>query len=243
LSKTVKPYEYEADNKKSQVSRMFNNIAPYYDFLNRLLSLGIDKSWRKKAIAQIAPLKPKFVLDVATGTGDLALAANKSFAPDKIIGIDIANEMLEIGRKKIKKQGLENSIELQLGDSENLAFADNTFDAITVAFGVRNFENLEKGLKEMNRVLKKDGALVVLEFSRPHLFPFKQLFNFYFKYILPTIGKLTSKDPKAYKYLYESVQAFPDGDDFINVLEKTGFNSNQWTSLSLGICSIYSAKK
>ncbi len=242
MQKTVKPYE-ESGSKKQQVSKMFNNIAPYYDFLNRLLSLGIDKSWRKQAIKLLEEQSPKYVLDVATGTADVAIACQKQLNTDKIIGVDISSEMLEIGKKKIKKLGLSEKIELKLGDSENLPFEDNTFDAVTVAFGVRNYENLEKGLIEMRRVLKQDGRLIVLEFSRPTIFPFKQLFNGYFKYVLPTIGKLTSKDPKAYQYLYESVQAFPDGDDFLKVLSKTGYKSNQCKALTLGICSIYSGSK
>ncbi len=240
---TVKPYEQEG-NKKTQVTNMFDNIAPYYDFLNRFLSLGIDTIWRKKAIQQLRASQPKIILDVATGTADVAIEISKQLNNvEKIVGLDISAEMLEIGRKKIHKKELDNVMTLQQGDSENLPFEDNTFDAITVAFGVRNFENLEKGLNEMRRVLKDDGQLVVLEFSKPRIFPFKQLFNFYFKYILPTIGKVTSKDPRAYKYLYESVQKFPDGSKFVDVLERTGFKSNKCVSLSLGICSIYTGAK
>lgn len=242
MGNEVKPYA-EQGNKKGQVSTMFNRIAPYYDFLNRFLSLGIDTIWRKKAIDLLQSEQPKLILDVATGTADVALETVKRLQPDKVIGIDISTEMLEIGKKKIKKRGLDTVIELQEGDSENLPFADNTFDAITVAFGVRNFENLEKGLTEMRRVLKENGKLVVLEFSKPSVFPIKQMFNLYFKYILPTIGRLTSKDPRAYSYLYESVQAFPDGDDFVNILSKTGYKSNQCKPLTLGICSIYSGQK
>lgn len=242
MAKTVKPYN-EGESKKAQVSRMFNRIAPYYDFLNRLLSLGIDTIWRKKAIDQLKGLPNKIILDVATGTADVALETAKRLQPEKIIGIDISNEMLEIGRKKISKKGLETTIELQEGDSENLPFADNTFDAITVAFGVRNFENLEKGLGEMYRVLKSGGRLVVLEFSKPTVFPIKQIFNGYFRYILPQIGRLSSKDPRAYRYLYESVQSFPDGDDFLNILHKTGYKSNKCIPLTLGICSIYVGEK
>lgn len=242
MGNEVKPYA-EQGNKKGQVSTMFNRIAPYYDFLNRFLSLGIDTIWRKKAIDLLRSEQPKLILDVATGTADVALETVKRLQPDKVIGIDISTEMLEIGKKKIKKRGLDTVIELQEGDSENLPFADNTFDAITVAFGVRNFENLEKGLTEMRRVLKDNGKLVVLEFSKPSVFPIKQMFNLYFKYILPTIGRLTSKDPRAYSYLYESVQAFPDGDDFVNILSKTGYKSNQCKPLTLGICSIYSGQK
>ncbi len=242
MGQPVKPYNEEA-SKKKEVSKMFNRIAPYYDFLNRLLSLGIDTIWRKKAIQQLRQNNPKVILDVATGTADLALETAKQLQPKKIVGIDISTQMLDIGRTKISKKGLDQMIRLEEGDSENLPFSDNTFDAITVAFGVRNFENLEKGLQEMYRVLKPNGQLVVLEFSRPTVFPIKQLFNFYFRNILPQIGKLTSKDPRAYAYLYESVQAFPDGQDFVNILSKTGYKSNQCKALTLGICSIYSGFK
>lgn len=236
----VKPYS-EKNDKKVQVTKMFDNIAPYYDFLNRFLSLGIDTIWRKKAINQLKSHNPQMILDVATGTADVAIEMSKRLSPTKIVGLDISKEMLEVGKKKINKRNLQNVIELEEGDSENLPFKDNTFDAITVAFGVRNFENLEQGLQEMKRVLKPNGRLVILEFSKPTIFPFKQLFNFYFAYILPFIGKFTSKDPRAYKYLYESVQAFPDGSKFVEVLKKTGFKSNQCIPLSLGICSIYVA--
>ena len=242
MNKVVKPYE-AAGSKKKQVTNMFDNIAPYYDFLNRFLSLGIDTIWRKKAIDRLKDRDPKVILDVATGTADVALEITKRLNPTKVVGLDISAEMLEVGRKKVSKRKKDDIIELTLGDSENLPFEDNTFDAITVAFGVRNFENLENGLNEMRRVLKPDGRLVVLEFSKPTIFPFKQLFNFYFAYILPTIGKVTSKDPRAYKYLYESVQAFPDGNKFVSILDKTGFKSNQCTALTLGICSIYTGEK
>ena len=238
----VKPYSIEG-SKKKQVSTMFDNIAPWYDFLNHFLSLGIDYSWRKKAIGELKNLQPKKILDVATGTADLAVEAHRQLSPDEVVGIDISNEMLEVGRKKIAKKNLSGKIKLQLGDSENLPFADNTFDAVTVAFGVRNFENLEQGMREMNRVLKPGGMAVVLEFSRPTVFPFKQLFNFYFKNILPLIGRLTSKDPKAYSYLYESVQAFPDGKDFVKVMESTGYQSAIHKPLTLGVCSVYRGVK
>ncbi|MCB0625373.1 MAG: bifunctional demethylmenaquinone methyltransferase/2-methoxy-6-polyprenyl-1,4-benzoquinol methylase UbiE, partial [Saprospiraceae bacterium] len=221
MGKTVKPYQADG-SKKEQVSKMFDNIAPSYDLLNRLLSLGIDRSWRKKAIRLLDPAKAKTVLDVATGTADVAIEIARQLKPEKIIGVDIAQQMLEIGREKVSKRGLAEVIELQLGDSENLPFESNTFDAITVAFGVRNFEDLGKGLSEMQRVLKPGGKLVVLEFSRPRIFPFKQLFNLYFRYLLPLIGRLTSKDPKAYSYLYESVQAFPDRENFVTELGKAG---------------------
>lgn len=240
--KEVKPYE-QPDGKKQQVSRMFNTIAPYYDLLNHLLSLGIDRSWRKRMINELRADKPTYLLDVATGTADVALEIAHQLQPEKIIGVDIAREMLDIGRTKIAKKNLQHLIELQEGDSENLPFADDTFDAITVAFGVRNFENLQKGLREMARVLRPGGRLVVLEFSQPTLFPFKQLFHFYFKNILPTIGRFTSKDPKAYRYLYESVQAFPDGERFMAELQQAGLKAEKNIPLTLGISSIYIGRK
>lgn len=222
---------------------MFNRIAPYYDLLNRVLSLGIDRSWRKKAIALLKGGKPRHILDVATGTADVALMTARRLSPEQIIGIDISTEMLDIGRQKITRQRLDAIIQLQEGDSENLPFPNNTFDAVTVAFGVRNFEHLENGLAEMLRVLKPGGQVVILEFSQPTAFPFKQLFHFYFRNILPFVGRITSKDPKAYRYLYESVQAFPDGERFLEVLQKIGYKSNRCIPLTLGICSIYSAFK
>lgn len=239
---TVTPYGTDAA-KKQQVEQMFDNIAPKYDLLNRVLSLGIDVWWRKRALGYFKGQKPDSMLDVATGTADVAIMAAKTLNPRQIIGIDISNQMLEFGRQKIKQESLTNTISLETGDSENLRFSDNTFDGITVAFGVRNFENLEKGLAEMFRVLSPGGRLVVLEFSRPHLFPFKQLYNAYFRYALPLIGRLTSRDVRAYTYLFESVQAFPEGNDFIQILSKTGFQNPICERLTLGICSIYSATK
>jgi demethylmenaquinone methyltransferase / 2-methoxy-6-polyprenyl-1,4-benzoquinol methylase len=236
----VKPYEADG-SKTQQVSKMFDNIAKHYDFLNHFLSLGIDKIWRRKMIAELVETHPKRILDVATGTADVAINTIKQLKIKdlKIVGVDISNEMLNVGRKKLVTEGFNDVIELQLGDSENLPFQGNNFDAVTVAYGVRNFENLERGLAEMHRVLNANGKIVVLEFSRPRIFPFRQLFNFYFKNILPTIGKLTSKDARAYSYLYESVQAFPDGDDFLTVLNKVGFKNTSCTTLTLGICSLY----
>ncbi len=242
LTQEVKPYS-EQGSKKSQVSTMFDNIAPWYDFLNHFLSLGIDISWRKKTIHSLKDLNPQNILDVATGTGDLAIEAVRQLNPLKVIGIDISNEMLEVGRVKLAKKHLSPTIELMSGDSENIAFPDNSFDAVTVAFGVRNFENLEKGLAEMIRVLRPGGKAAILEFSRPTLFPFKQLYNFYFKNFLPVIGRITSKDPKAYSYLYESVQAFPDGENFVSLLGKLGFHSVQHRQFTLGICTLYVATK
>ncbi|NNE29665.1 MAG: bifunctional demethylmenaquinone methyltransferase/2-methoxy-6-polyprenyl-1,4-benzoquinol methylase UbiE [Saprospiraceae bacterium] len=239
----VKPYEGEGDGKKKQVSRMFDRIAPYYDFLNRLLSLGIDVQWRKKMVQKFRDIKPRVLMDVATGTGDVALEIVKSLDPEKVVGMDISKEMLEIGKNKISKKGLSEKIEMVVGDSENIQFADNTFDGISVAFGVRNFENLDLGLKEMLRVLKPGGKLVILEFSKPKVFPVKQVFNGYFKYILPQIGKLTSKDASAYEYLYRSVQAFPDREAFKERLEKIGYKATTWEGLTFGICSIYTGIK
>ena len=236
----VKPYEVDG-SKKQQVSKMFDNIAGNYDFLNHFLSLNMDKTWRRKMIAELNTVNPKNVLDVATGTADVAINTIKQLNINDLTikGVDISAEMLNIGRKKIEKEGLSERIELTLGDSEQLPYEGNKFDAVTVAFGVRNFENLERGLQEMHRVLRGGGKLVVLEFSKPTIFPFRQLYNFYFKYILPSIGKLTSKDNRAYTYLYESVQAFPDGDKFLTVLNKIGFKDIQCKPLTLGICSIY----
>lgn len=244
MEKIVKPYD-ASGSKKQQVSKMFDNIAHRYDFLNHFLSLGIDKIWRKKMIAELAPIQPSLVLDVATGTGDVAINTIKQLNINSlnIVGLDISPEMLNVGKKKIVAEQMAERIEMIVGDSENLPFESNKFDAITVAYGVRNFENLERGLSEMQRVLKPNGKLVVLEFSKPRIFPFKQLFNFYFRFILPIIGKVTSKDSRAYAYLYESVQVFPDGSDFVKVLDKTGFKQTTCKALTLGICSIYTGLK
>ncbi len=238
----VLPYKDLKDPKKVQVARMFDNISGNYDFLNHFLSLGIDIHWRKKAIKMLGENNPKVILDVATGTGDFAIQA-MDINPEKVIGVDISIGMLEVGKKKIAKKNLENHIELELGDSENLRFEDNFFDGMTVAFGVRNFENLRKGLESMKRVLKPGGELIVLEFSKPTSFPFKQLYNFYFKYILPVFGKLISKDNSAYTYLPESVEAFPYGEKFVTILKETGFTNAKCIPLTFGICSIYRATK
>lgn len=221
---------------------MFNNISKKYDFLNHFLSMGIDILWRKKAIRMLKESQPKQILDIATGTGDFAIEALK-LNPIKVTGIDISKGMLAVGNQKIKKKGLENVIELKLGDSENLEFNDNTFDAYTVGFGVRNFENLEKGLTEMLRVLKPNGTAIILEFSKPKAFPIKQIYNFYFNKMLPGIGKLVSKDNAAYTYLPESVDAFPDGQEFTTILEKIGYKNTKTTVLMFGIASIYKANK
>ena len=238
----VTPYKNQTTSKKEQVAEMFNNIAPKYDFLNQLLSLGIHKGWRKKAIGLLADKKPKRVLDIATGTADFAIEAVK-LNPDKIIGVDISEGMLKLGIEKVNKLNLQHKIELKLGDSEKLPFSDNSFDAITVGFGVRNFENLEKGIADIYRVLNSKGVLVVLEFSKPTTFPVKQVYNFYFKYVTPLVGKLFSKDSSAYTYLPESVNAFPAGKDFLKVLQRAGFKDAKDLPLTFGIASIYVAKK
>lgn len=228
--------------KKVQVAKMFDAISGKYDFLNHFLSLGIDIRWRKKAIGLLVKTKPKLILDVATGTGDFAIEALR-LNPDKVVGVDISDGMLEMGRKKMKFHGYESVIELMTGDSENLPFEDNKFDAVIVGFGVRNFENLEKGLAEMLRVTRPGGQVVILEFSKPRIFPMKQLYTFYFKYILPKIGKIFSRDSSAYTYLPESVQAFPDGDDFISILSKLGYQNAACQTLTFGISSLYTAIK
>ena len=224
------------------MARMFNNISHRYDFLNHLLSLGIDKLWRRTAIGFLKPLQPRHILDVATGTGDFAIQA-LSLKPEKITGIDISEGMLAMGRKKLVKLNLSDKIELLRGDSENLLFPDNTFDAATVGFGVRNFEDLEKGLSEIRRVLRPGAMLVILEFSRPRRFPMRQLYNFYFKNILPGLGRLISNDKSAYTYLPESVAVFPDGTDFENILKKVGFKETACKPLTFGISSVYTARK
>ncbi|MEO1652765.1 MAG: bifunctional demethylmenaquinone methyltransferase/2-methoxy-6-polyprenyl-1,4-benzoquinol methylase UbiE [Bacteroidota bacterium] len=239
---TVVPYKDQSQGKKEQVAQMFDNISPRYDFLNHFLSLGIDILWRKAAIRQLKEDSPKLILDVATGTADFAIEA-LALNPDKVIGVDISEGMLSLGRKKLKKRQLDKRIELQGGDSENLHFPDNYFDAVIVSFGVRNFENLEKGLENIHRVLKPNGSIVVLEFSKPRYFPIKQIYHFYFRFILPTIGKFISKDQAAYQYLPDSVKAFPDGPAFLKILEKIGFNNTQCKALTFGISSIYKAKK
>ncbi len=240
--KTI-PYKKSQEGKKKQVALMFNNIAHKYDFLNHFLSLNIDKIWRRKAINKLKATNAEKILDVATGTGDLAIQTYKKLKPTKIIGIDISTGMLDVGKQKLLKKDLNKYIELQEGDAENLNFPDNTFDAVTVAFGVRNFENLSMGLSEINRVMKKNGTFVVLEFSKPEKFPIKQLYNFYFKNILPTMGKMFSKDNSAYTYLPESVNNFPYGERFLKELEKTGFSNVKYEKLTFGISAIYTGVK
>ncbi|SOE22171.1 demethylmenaquinone methyltransferase [Spirosomataceae bacterium TFI 002] len=240
---SVVPYSEKSSSKKEQVSEMFDNISPKYDFLNRLLSGGIDRIWRKKAIALLKNEQPKYILDIASGTGDLAIEANKQLNPDKIIGVDISEGMLSFGREKMKKLGLDHKIEMRMGDSEKLLFDDNTFDAVIVSFGVRNYENLLAGLTDMCRVTKSGGTCMVLEFSSPTKFPFKQLYWFYSTKILPIIGKIISRDSSAYSYLPESVKAFPDGQKFLNIFEEAGFKDTKAIPLTFGVCSIYLGKK
>ncbi len=233
----------ESAGKKEQVTRMFNDIAGRYDLMNRVLSAGIDIGWRKKAINMLKKDSPRQILDVACGTGDMAIMAARLLSPQKITGIDISEQMLAVGKQKIEKERLTSIIELQPGDSETINFPPNTFDAITVAFGVRNFETLEDGLKEMLRVLKPGGQLVVLEFSKPKNTAIRKLYNLYMGIVAPKMARLFSQDKKAYKYLKESAKAFPDRQLFIDFLNKTGYSATSYKTLSLGICCIYTGRK
>ncbi|MEO5941862.1 MAG: bifunctional demethylmenaquinone methyltransferase/2-methoxy-6-polyprenyl-1,4-benzoquinol methylase UbiE [Ferruginibacter sp.] len=240
---TVVPNKNSNLAKKQQVAEMFDDIAYRYDFLNRFLSAGIDIRWRKKALGYLKQLQPKILLDVATGTADVAIMASALLKPDKIIGIDISEGMLKIGRQKIKKNGLENTIELLNGDSETINFENASFDAVTVAFGVRNFQDLEKGLSEIYRVLKPGGKLVVLEFSQPSSPVVKSFYNIYMKVVAPGMGKLFSKNKCAYEYLDESIKKFPEGKKFVQILDSVGYKNTENKKLSLGICSIYCGEK
>jgi len=242
MRKEVKPYGRENQSKKEEVAEMFNNISGKYDFLNHFLSVGIDKIWRKKAVKMLRELKPKRILDLATGTGDFALESLK-LQPEEIVGVDISEGMLEVGRQKMKKRGVDNIISMRLGDSEDLPFEDGYFDAFTVGFGVRNYENLEKGLAEMLRVLRPGGKGIVLEFSKPKKFPVKQYYAFHSRYIIPFFGKRISKDDKAYAYLPESVAAFPEGKDFEDILRKVGYRDVKSQTVGGGIATIYSGLK
>ena len=239
----IMPFRQSDLDKKEQVAQMFNSIAFRYDFLNRFLSVGIDKGWRKKAINQLKDLNPKLILDVATGTGDVAIMTYHQLHPEKIIGIDISEGMLEFGNKKLANLQLNKVIELQKGDSETIQFEGNHFDAVTVAFGVRNFQHLEKGLAEMQRVLKTDGKLVVLEFSKPTFAPVRAFYKFYMNVIGPSISKLFGSNKAAYQYLNDSVQAFPEGQTFLNLMNEAGFTQTYLIKLSLGICTIYCGSK
>ena len=240
----VVPYKEDAADKKSQVARMFDNIAGKYDFLNHFLSAGTDIYWRRRAVNELKALRPARILDIATGTADFAIETLRAAAPEaQVTGVDISAGMLEVGRRKLAAKGLGHRIQLELADSESLPFDDNTFDAVTASFGVRNFAHLEKGLAEMHRVLRPGGKLVILEFSKPTAFPLKQAYNFYFSRVLPVFGKVISKDQSAYTYLPESVRAFPDGADFVAILRRVGFSNPTWQPLTFGISSIYTGHK
>lgn len=242
MSKKITPYKDSELGKKEQVAKMFDNISENYDGLNRVISFGIDVKWRKKVIKLVGDTQPKRILDIATGTGDLAIMMAELNA-DKIVGLDISAGMLEVGKQKIATKNLSDKIDMVLGDSENIPFEDNYFDAITVSFGVRNFENLDKGLKEILRVLKPGGIFVVLETAVPTKTPYKQGYHIHSKYILPLVGKLFSKDKTAYSYLSESANAFPFGEEFNNILEKNGFINTKDIPVTFGVASIYSATK
>ena len=241
-SKTVKPYNKNESSKKEEVAEMFDNISKRYDFLNHFLSLGIDKLWRKRAIKVLGEISPKRILDMATGTGDFAIAALK-LNPEEVIGVDISQGMLDVGIEKMKRKGVDGIVRMKLGDSENLPFEDHYFDGLTVGFGVRNYENLEKGLGEMLRVIRPEGKTIILEFSKPKKFPVKHLFNFYSKHIIPFLGKKISKDGRAYEYLPESVAAFPEGNDFMEIMRKVGYKNVKARKVSGGIATIYSGDK
>lgn len=238
---SVTPYQ-SSDSKKEQVAQMFDNISHRYDFLNSLFSLGIHKGWRKKAVKMLRNGQPKNILDVATGTADFAIACFK-LNPDKITGVDISEGMMGVGRKKIENAGLQKVISLEYGNAETLAYPDNTFDAIVVGFGVRNFQNLEVGLNNLKRVLKPGGQIVILEFAYPTLWLVKKLYTFYFSFITPAIGRMFSKDPRAYSYLTESVKAFPYNENFVAIMKKNGYTNCYYRSLSFGVAALYYAKK
>lgn len=243
MSKTIKPYKDSDATKKTQVANMFNNISENYDGLNRMMTFGIDVKWRQKVVSIIKNCEPNKILDIATGTGDLAIMHSQEMPNAQIIGLDISSGMLEVGKDKIENLKLSNQIKMVLGDSENIPYEDNYFDAITVSYGVRNFENLNKGLQEINRVLKPGGTFVILETSVPTKFPFKQGYQFHSKVILPLIGGLFSKDKTAYSYLSESANSFPYGEKFNTILQENGFKNVIDTPVTFGVSTIYKAIK
>ncbi|MDX1783639.1 MAG: bifunctional demethylmenaquinone methyltransferase/2-methoxy-6-polyprenyl-1,4-benzoquinol methylase UbiE [Aequorivita vladivostokensis] len=243
MEKKITPYKDSSEGKKKQVEQMFDTISENYDGLNRVISLGSDVKWRKKVIKMVAETRPKTILDIATGTGDLAIQFAENTSAEKIVGLDLSEGMLSVARKKVSGKNISEKIEFVQADSEALPFDDYTFDAITVSFGIRNFENLEKGLSEIYRVLKKGGIFVILETSVPSKFPFKQGYYFYSKNVLPLVGKLFSKDKVAYKYLSESASVFPHGEVLNNILRKIGFNEVKNKPQTFGVATIYNATK
>ena len=242
MSKTVTPYNDTTRTKKEQVEEMFDNIAHRYDFLNHLLSLGIDITWRRKAVKFIGTIQPKKILDLASGTGDFAFEALR-LNPEKVIGFDLSEGMMNYGRAKAVKLNVANVVEFVKGDSEKMPFADNSFDAVTVGFGVRNFEHLETGLREMLRVTRPGGKVAILEASQPQNTIIRALYGLYFGNVVPMIGRLFSKDARAYSYLPESVKAFPEGFEFVKILENIGFVNIKWQPLTFGACAFYSMEK
>ncbi len=242
MAKQINPYKDSDLSKKEQVAHMFDTISGNYDNLNRMISLGSDQGWRRKVLKLVGDTQPHSILDIATGTGDLAILLSKTKAA-KIVGLDLSEGMLAVGKEKVKALKLENQVEMVQGDSENLPFADNSFDAVTVAFGIRNFEFLEKGLAEILRVLKPNGIFVILETSVPTKFPFKQGYHLYTNAIVPFMGKLFSKDQKAYAYLSESAKNFPFGENLNNILRKVGFKNVRHLPQTMGVATIYTASK
>lgn len=238
----IKPYGKEGEKGKL-VEEMFDNIAPTYDTLNHRLSWDIDKGWRKKAIRQLLPFQPKAILDIATGTGDFAILSAKELRPQRMIGIDISEGMMKIGQKKVEAEGLQHIVSFKKDDCTHLSFDDNSFDAVTAAFGIRNFQNLDQGLSEMYRVLKPNGHLSIVELTTPVSFPMKQLFKLYSHTILPVYGKLISKDTSAYSYLTKTIEAFPQGEVMLDILRKAGFKDASFKRLTFGICTMYFATK
>ena len=238
----IKPYSGEG-SKKDQVEQMFDNIAPAYDPLNHILSLGIDRQWRRTAINWLKPFRPQHILDIATGTGDFAILAGRKLTPAQLIGVDISEGMMQVARQKVARNDMETMIHFQKEDCLRMSFADDSFDAVTIAFGVRNFENLDACLREIHRVLRADGHLAILELSTPVRSPFKQLFAFYSKAILPLIGRLISKDNSAYTYLPETIKAFPQGEVMQGILKKAGFREVGFRRLTMGICTLYMVTK